>query len=210
MASDGKFWNSIAEKYAKSPVSDQASYEKKLAVTRDYMTPDMEVLEIGCGTGTTAIHHAPAVKHIRATDITPAMLDIARGKAAAAGITNINFEVCAIDDLEVPEGSVDMVMAHSILHLVDDRDAVLAKLFRMLKPGGVLVSSTVCIGDSAIARVLVPLIAPIGRMVGKFPDTLRIFTGKQLVESITRAGFTIDHQWRPGPTKAMFIVAKKP
>jgi len=86
MASDGKFWNSIAEKYAKSPVSDQASYEKKLAVTRDYMTPDMEVLEIGCGTGTTAIHHAPAVKHIRATDITPAMLDIARGKAAAAGI----------------------------------------------------------------------------------------------------------------------------
>jgi ubiquinone/menaquinone biosynthesis C-methylase UbiE len=209
MANDGNFWNSIAAKYAKSPVADPASYEKKLAVTRDYMTPDMEVLEIGCGTGSTAIHHAPAVKHIRATDLSPAMLDIARSRAAAAGVTNTTFEVCAIDDLDAPDASVDMVMAHSILHLVTDRDAVLAKLFRMLKPGGVLVSSTVCIGDSMVARVLVPLIAPIGRMVGKFPDTLRIFTGKQLAESITQAGFRIDHEWRPGPTKAMFIVAKK-
>jgi len=208
MASEQKFWNSVAAKYAKSPVADQASYEKKLAVTRTYMTADMEVLEIGCGTGTTAIHHAPAVKHIRATDISTAMLDIAKSKAADAGITNITFEACAIDDLDMPDGSIDMVMAHSILHLVADRDAVLASVFRMLKPGGVLVSSTVCLGNSLVARLLVPLIAPIGRMVGKFPKTLRILTGKQLVESVARAGFEVDHEWRHGPT--MFIVAKKP
>ncbi len=210
MASEGRFWDSIAAKYAKSPVADQAAYERKLAKTRDYMNADMEVLEIGCGTGTTAIHHASAVKHIRATDISPAMLDIARDKAAKANVTNVTFEVCAIDALDVMDSSVDMVMAHSILHLVADRDAALTRLFRMLKPGGVLVSSTVCIGDSLLMKLLVPILAPIGRLLGKFPNTLRIFTGAQLKQSMERAGFVIDHEWRPGPTKAAFIIAKKP
>ena len=69
MSQTSKFWDKIAEKYAKRPIADEAAYQRKLAVTRDYFRPDMEVLEFGCGTGTTAINHAPYVKHIRATDI---------------------------------------------------------------------------------------------------------------------------------------------
>jgi ubiquinone/menaquinone biosynthesis C-methylase UbiE len=111
MTDQGQFWDSIADKYAKQPVADQAAYEKKLAVTRGYMRPDMEVLEIGCGTGTTALHHAPAVKHIRAVDIAPRMIAIARDKARAAGVANVDFEVSTIDDLQVPDGSLDMVMS---------------------------------------------------------------------------------------------------
>jgi len=209
MAGDRGFWDSIAAKYAASPVKDQASYAKKLEVTRDYMTPDMEVLEIGCGTGSTAIHHAPAVKHIRATDISEKMLIFAREKAEAAGVTNVTFECSAIDDLAVPDGSIDMVMAHSILHLVADPPAVLAKLHRMLKPGGVLVSSTVCLGDSLAARAILLFAAPIGRMLGRFPDTLQKLTEKKLVAMTEAAGFTIDHRWRPGPSGAVFLVAKK-
>ena len=56
-----KFWDKHAEGYSKRPVDDEESYQKKLQITRDYFRPDMEVLEFGCGTGTTAISHAPYV-----------------------------------------------------------------------------------------------------------------------------------------------------
>jgi cyclopropane fatty-acyl-phospholipid synthase-like methyltransferase len=47
------FWDKIAEGYAKRPVADQGAYERKLATTQRYLRADMEVLEFGCGTGTT-------------------------------------------------------------------------------------------------------------------------------------------------------------
>ncbi len=52
----------------------------------------MEVLEFGCGTGTTAITHAPYVKHIRAIDISSNMIEIAQRKADAKNIKNVTFE----------------------------------------------------------------------------------------------------------------------
>ena len=66
MDREARFWNKLADRYSRRPISDEATYEKKLEITRQYFRPDMEVLEIGCGTGTTAIAHAPYVKHILA------------------------------------------------------------------------------------------------------------------------------------------------
>ena len=83
----------------------------------------MEVLEIGCGTGTTAIAHAPFVGHIRATDLSPRMVEIAKDKAKAAGIDNVSFEALSVDALDVPGASIDVVMAHNILHLLEDKEA---------------------------------------------------------------------------------------
>ncbi len=86
-----KFWDKIAERYSKQPIADEAAYQKKLEVTREYFRPDMEVLEFGCGTGSTAINHAPYVKHIHAIDISSKMIEIAQGKADAEKVTNVTF-----------------------------------------------------------------------------------------------------------------------
>jgi hypothetical protein len=76
----------------------------------------------------------------------------------------------------------------------------------MLKPGGVFVSSTMCLGDTmAWFRFVVPL----GRLLGLMP-MVKVFTAQELVDSLTRAGFTIDHHWLPGRGKAVFLVARKP
>ena len=53
------------------------------------------------------------------------------------------------------------------------------------------------------------LIGPIGRFLGVMP-LVRVFTVKELVDSLEAAGFAIDHQWQPGRGKAAFIVAEKP
>lgn len=200
-----RFWNMIARRYARQPVADEETYQRKLAVTRRYLRPDMEVLEFGCGTGSTAIAHAPFVRHILATDISARMIGIARGKAAEAGVGNVTFEQKVLDDVDAPDGSVDAVLGLNILHLVEDRDAAIRRVHRLLKPGGVFVSSTACLGDSP-GFAWLRVVGPVGHALGLLP-LLRLFTTGQLVESLTGAGFSIDHQWRPGRGKAVFIVA---
>ena len=54
-----RFWDKIAVKYSRRPIADEASYQKKLEKSQAYFRPDTEVLEFGCGTGGTAIIHAP-------------------------------------------------------------------------------------------------------------------------------------------------------
>jgi len=200
------FWDRLAKRYAKQPVADAAAYQTKLEVTRGYLKADMEVLEFGCGTGTTALHHAPFVRHIRAIDISAKMLEIARTKATAADVTNVTFEQSGIEDLDAAGASYDAVMGHSILHLVEDRANVIARVHGLLKPGGVFVSSTVCLGGTMAA---LKLILPIGRFFGLLP-LIRFFTVDELASDITDAGFGIVHQWQPGKDKAVFIVAIKP
>ena len=205
MPPSSKFWDRIAKRYAKSPVADEAAYQKKLEVTRQYLTPDMEVLEIGCGTGSTALAHAPYVKHIRATDISAKMLEIARGKAAADDVTNVTFEQVSVEELRASDQTYDVILALSILHLLEDRDAAISQLHAMLKPGGVLVSSTACLGDR---MGFFKFIAPIGKFLRLMP-LVKVFTTQELLDSMTAAGFEIDHHWQPGKGKAVFIVAKK-
>jgi len=205
MAPSPKFWNRIAERYSKRPITDEAAYRKKLAITRGYFRPDMEVLEFGCGTGSTALLHAAYVKHIRAIDISAKMLEIARRKAAAENITNVAFDCAAIDDLRVAGQSLDAVLGFSILHLLENKEAVIGKVYDMLKPGGVFVTSTACLGDS---MNFFKFIAPVGKFFGLMP-LVRIFTAQELENSLKNAGFQIDHEWRPGKNKMVFIVAQK-
>lgn len=208
MAENSRFWDRIAAKYAASPVSDEASYQKKLEATRRFLTPQTEMLEYGCGTGSTAITHAPHVRHIRATDISQAMLDIARGKAEAAGIGNISFECTSIEALQAEDAGYDVILAMSILHLVADPDAVLAKTFAMLRPGGRFLSSTTCLKDLPIRWLLLP-VGAIGRLTGLLP-LLTFFSRAELEAKIAAAGFEIEDAWQPGKGRAVFIVARKP
>ena len=206
MTASPKFWNRIAQNYSKSPVADQESYEIKLNKTREYLNPLSEVFEFGCGTGSTAIYHSPFVKHIHAVDISEEMLAIAKEKTEKENIDNITYECGAIDDLEIEENKYDVVMAHSILHLLDDKEAVIAKIFKILKPGGVFISSTVCL--TGIYKLLA-LIVPIARPFGLLP-LVKFFDSKHLQSSITAAGFSIEHTWQKEGGQSIFIIARKP
>ena len=205
MSNSTKFWDKIAEKYSKQPIADEESYQKKLKVTQEYFNPEMELLEFGCGTGSTAIIHAPYVKHIRAIDISAKMIEIAKGKAEAENINNVTFEQLTIDELSVADSTYDMVLGLSILHLLEDKEAAVAKVYKMLKPGGLFVTSTACLGDS---MKWFKLIAPIGKFFGVFP-LVKVFKVEELVASLTNSNFAIDYQWQPGKNKAVFIVASK-
>jgi len=206
MAATSTFWDRIADKYAAQPVADPAAYEHKLAETRKRLSADMNVLEFGCGTGTTALIHAPHVAAIKAIDISNRMIEICRQKAAAKGIGNVSFETGTLDTLTDADQSYDAVLGMSILHLLPDRAGALAKVRRLLKPGGRFYSSTVCITDG---NPLIRLVLPVMRFFGAAPF-VAVFSGDDLVGELRASGFEIELEWRPGPTKPVFVIARRP
>ncbi len=200
-----RFWDRMADRYSRKPVPDEAIYQRKLAITRDYLRPDMDVLEIGCGTGSTALAHAPHVRRIRGVDLSSRMVEIATAKARAAGIANVSFEAAALDQLPVGDAGRDAVLALSLLHLIDDWQGAVAKIASMLKPGGLFVSNTACLAEN---MAWFRFVAPLGRLLGLMP-LVRIFSQRDLERSLVANGFDIEHSWRPKDGTAVFIVARK-
>lgn len=199
------FWDRTAAKYAKSPIPNEAVYEQKLASTREYLTLESLVLEVGCGTGTTALRHAPYAKQIDAWDISNKMLDIARSKQQEQGISNVNFRCAEAGAMTLPSSHYDLAMAHSILHLLDDKEATMREIHRTLKPGGIFVSSTACLGNSmnwfkCIAK-------PIS-FLGFWPNVY-FFSSSELEKSIIACGFEIEETWLPPKAMAHFFIARK-
>lgn len=205
MKSQTEFWDKTAPRYAKSPIRDEKSYQKKLAITRQYFRPDWSVLEFGCGTGSTAIVHAPCVKHILATDISGKMLDIAKSKARDSGVENIVFQQGTLDSLDLNAGSFDAVLGLNILHLLEDVEATVSRIKTLLKPGGIFVSSTALIADM---KWYWKLAIPVMQLFGLAPYVRR-FGRQGLVSMLANAGFDIDYEWQPDKG-SVFIVAVNP
>lgn len=207
MSTSDKFWDSKAEGYAKSPISDEETYQKKLSETQATFSPEMRVLEFGCGTGTTAVHHAPHVLHIDAIDISQNMIEIGRRKASESNIDNITFTRGALTEFNADTASLDAVLGLNVIHLLPDRQSVLTEVARILKPGGVFVSSTGCLGSSYLR--FIKLFVPLGKFLGLMPDVF-VLTESELATEITNAGFAIERQWHHGMKDInVFIIARK-
>ncbi|MCK0119090.1 class I SAM-dependent methyltransferase [Loktanella sp. F6476L] len=202
MSRDVTFWNLMAKRYAKSDIADVAAYERKLAMTQAVMHPDMDALEFGCGTGSTAVIHAPFVKQMTGIDYSRNMIEIARAKAET--VQNLQFEVSELGNWPASNASYDIILGMNILHLLPDHRAALADVRRLIKTGGYFVSTTVCLGDmSGILPRLLPLLSAtrlIPKVVPIASDTL--------AQDIRDAGFEIVENWRPEPGRSAFIIAK--
>tara|TARA_R110002049_G_scaffold43799_11_gene128749 strand:- start:162 stop:785 length:624 start_codon:yes stop_codon:yes gene_type:complete len=204
--SSATFWNKAAPRYAAMKISDPEVYARKLAETQALLRPDMHMVEFGCGTGGTAIAHAPHVAHVQAVDLSQAMLDLAADKVAQAGVKNVTLECAAIETANVAPESADIVLAMSLLHLLPDHNAALARIFTMLRPGGYFVSSTACISKWNLPiRTAIPLM----RLFGKAP-LVRYFSPESLLNDMRRVGFEDHSHWQPGRGKAMFAIMRKP
>lgn len=204
MGNQSLFWDKAAFKYSKKAVPSKENYEKKLRQTRELFTPDSKVLEVGCGTGTTALLHAPYVKHITATDYSSEMIQIARQKARAENYLNIDFKQESVEEMKGSEDQFDVVMAHSVLHLVRDRKKVIEKLYRSIKPHGHIVIGAGCVGG--VFKLLQPLWY-VGYQIGKLPY-IGFFTKKDFIRDIEKCGFTITTKWDPSSVD-IFIIARK-
>ncbi len=86
-----KLWDKVAAKYAKKPVKNMQAYTETIARTKVHLAQGDNVLEVGCGTGSTALLLAASVRQITATDISSNMIEIGRNKAKDQQVENVNF-----------------------------------------------------------------------------------------------------------------------
>lgn len=208
MPDKAKVWNKMADKYSRQPIANQKAYEIKLDLTREYFTPDSNVLEFGCGTGSTAILHAPFVKHIDAIDVSQRMIEIAQAKLQPEGVANVDFSVADMDTFKARPDTYDVALGLNILHLLDDRMQVMREVYQALKPGGYFVSSTICLNEKLMFRLMAPLFL-LMHGIGKWPRVFR-FTAKRLQADIESLGFKTVHYWQPENSSVLFIVGQKP
>jgi SAM-dependent methyltransferase len=203
MPTHAAFWDRIAEKYARSPIKNMPAYEASLARTRTYLKDTDNVLELGAGTGSTALLLAENVAHLTSTDLSPKMMEIAERKRVAAKVDNVTFKSAEIAEVE---GTFDAVLAFNLLHLVPDLPAALADIHARTKPGGHFISKSVCLGDGG--WYFRPLIA-VMRAVGYAPP-VNIFGIAALEDAIAEAGFDIIETGNyPVSPPSRFVVARR-
>lgn len=199
------FWNRAAAGYARKAIADEAAYRRKLEITRKYLRPDMNTLEVGCGTGSTALLHAPLVRTVLATDLSSAMIEIARRKAAAAAVANVRFEAASIEALTAPRESFDAILALSVLHLVESLERTIARISALLRPGGMLFSNTVCVRDMGpVPTLLVRALA-----ATRLGPPVTAFGTAELLAAMERADFEVVTSFRATPTSALFLACRK-
>ncbi|MBI3197186.1 MAG: class I SAM-dependent methyltransferase [Rhodospirillales bacterium] len=209
IVNDARFWDRTSRKYAKAAISDQAGYERTLDRTHALLGQDMRVLELGCGTGTTALRLAGGVQAYLATDISAAMIAIAEEKHAADPVPALAFRVTTAETLAQEPAGFNAVLGFNYLHLVRDVPATLFSIHALLVPGGLFISKTPCLGNmNALIRVV---LLPAMRAIGKAPY-VSVFAAADLDREIRAAGFDIlameDHSTK-GTEARPYIVARK-
>jgi arsenite methyltransferase len=148
--------------------------------------PGETVLDLGSGGGGDVLLSARRVGlegRVIGLDMTEEMLELARRNAAEAGAANVEFHRGTIEQIPLPDASVDVVISNCVINLSADKPAVFAEMFRVLRPGG-RVGVTDVVADDALSP---QQRADRGDWVGCVAGAL---SRSEYVDGLTTAGFT--------------------
>jgi len=149
------------------------------------LKPGEIVLDLGSGGGIdvllSARRVAPAGKAY-GLDMTDEMLALARENQRKAGIENVEFLKGEIENIPLPDNSVDVIISNCVINLSGDKDRVLREAFRVLKPGGRLAVSDVVTRGEVPERVRGDMLLWVGCIAGALADT-------DYVAKLAKAGF---------------------
>ena len=131
------------------------------------------VLDLGSGAGADVLISArrvgPAGRAI-GLDMTDEMLELARAGAAAAGVENAEFVKGYLEEIPLPDASVDVVISNCVINLAADKRQVLAEAARVLRPGGRLAVSDVIADPDMDAATRADMAAYTGCVAGALTD----------------------------------------
>jgi arsenite methyltransferase len=147
--------------------------------------PGETVLDLGSGGGMDVLLSAQRVGpdgKVYGLDMTDEMLALARDNQSKAGVTNVEFLRGEIEQIPLPDESVDVIISNCVINLSPDKDAVLAESFRVLKPGGRFAVSDVVVRGEIPAEIRHSLELWCGCVAGAL-------TEGDYVAKLARAGF---------------------
>jgi 2-polyprenyl-3-methyl-5-hydroxy-6-metoxy-1,4-benzoquinol methylase len=203
-------WNKLAKNWDTPGVSLGENDLKIIERTKKYLTASSVVLDYGCATGSIVLEIASMAKDVRGIDISSNMIEIAKRKMDERGIKNITFTKAAIFDESLGKESFDVILSLSVLHLVENPTQVMGRINQLLKPGGIFISATPCLGEKAFVSVLMNIPIFVFSKMGLIPS-INFFSASSLAVTITSAGFQIIEQedLSVRPLRECFLVARK-
>lgn len=205
MSRSEKFWDLISKSYAKQAISDKSTYNFKIEKINSELKQSDIVFDYGCGTGSLSIEISSKVKEIHAIDISSKMLDIAKQRINEKGIKNIKLKKSTIDDVEFLAGSYDAVIAVNIFHFIDDVGKDLIRTYEMLKPDGLLITETPCMGeDKKLANKIMYYLSRLGLI-----PKLNMLTFNRLENLISESGFSIEYKKNLSESPRDYLVLAK-
>ena len=138
------------------------------------LQPGEVVLDLGSGGGIDVLLSARRVGptgKAYGLDMTDQMLTLARENQAKSEVTNVEFLKGEIEQIPLPDNSVDVIISNCVINLSADKDRVIAEAFRVLKPGGrFAVSDVVVKGDDVPAAVRQSMELWIGCVAGALEE----------------------------------------
>jgi arsenite methyltransferase len=137
------------------------------------LQPGEVVLDLGSGGGIDVLLSAKRVSprgKAYGLDMTDEMLALARENQRKAGVENVEFLKGAIEDIPLPDNSVDVIISNCVINLSGDKDRVLREAFRVLKPGGRLAISDVVIRGEVPVDVRKNMELWVGCIAGALQD----------------------------------------
>ena len=177
--------------------------------TKRYLNISDIVMDYGCATGTVSIEIAGNVKEIQGIDISSKMIDIAKRKASERKIENIDFIKSTIFDERYNTGHYDVILAFNILHFFEDTQKVIQRINELLKPGGLIIIASACIGEKTFLNILQFLLFSPLIKFGIIPY-MKFFKFSELEDSIVSENFQIVEIESLNRSETnYFIVAKK-
>jgi len=171
--------------------------------------PGERVLDLGSGGGIDVLLSARRVGETGfayGVDMTDEMLELARANQTRAGLINVEFLKGTIENVPLPDASVDVVISNCVINLSTDKSAVIAEMFRVLTPGG-----RIGISDVVAEDHLTPADrAERGSYVGCIAGAL---SKSEYLDGLTAAGFVdaevrFTHQAAPGMHSAIVRAVK--
>ncbi len=183
MYKDEKFWDRIASKFDRIEQNDIA-YEIFIEKARQYLKSNDTILDFGCGTGLICNEIADNVGFIHAIDISTKMIEISKNKASLRKIKNIDFERTTIFDEKFKVGSFDAIIAFNIFHLLEEPQKYFQRINQILKPGGLIISSTPCMSEALLLNIVLKLFSFFG-----LTPKLNAFTSSEMEHLLLNESF---------------------
>ena len=143
-----EFWNRRSQHYdGQSGAAYADAYRKTAECIRPYLTPNDRVLDFACGTGLVTLPVAQMAAEVCAIDISDEMVRHLKEKIAEQGVGNVSVSCMDLFDDSLRPDSFDAVVACNVLLYLENRAEVLTRIHELLRPKGVFLSATDCLGE---------------------------------------------------------------
>ncbi len=187
-----KFWDKQAKRYDYSERQFETVFKEVVAKTKEYLNANDDVLDFGCATGTKTIELVDRVKHIHGLDISTEMIKEAIKKKSKTNIKNISFSQGTIFNNDLEKVSLEKIISYGVIHLLDDKEKVIQRIYELLKPGGLFISTTACLKDKMAFKNRLEFSAfLLIKKLGIFPLHLNMFTTSDVEKLINSQGFSL-------------------